>query len=234
MSLRRYYEDPHENATSVGCSEKPIIDVVIQMLEDYAGQYSNLIDVGCGANLDYNLPSIKRGVEVTGVDFSYNFLRLAPRQPNLFLIQSDAEELGVASGLFDAAVCSESAEHIPDDYKVVSEIARVLKPNGLLFFTVPNIHNAYYLLERLKGHKITVDFFDHGHLREYTRAMVNKLIKPHFEILQFYPVPFQWSGKVGGKIDWLISKHIFTIFSKSVALVARKKPEHQGNSVSNS
>lgn len=224
MSLRRFYEDPYENATKASCSEEPVINAVIKMLSDYAGQYRTLLDVGCGANLTYDLSAAERGVSVVGVDFAYNFLRLAPSSTRGALVQADVEQLPLVDQCFDAAVCSEVAEHVPDDNAVVREIARVLRPNGLLFFTVPNLQSAYYVMNRLKGRGVAGDFFDHGHLREYTRATANKLVSPHFAIEKYYSVGFGWSGLIGGPIDALIALGPARMFSKSIAIVARKSP----------
>jgi SAM-dependent methyltransferase len=42
-----------------------------------------------------------------------------------------------ATGSFDVVIASEILEHIPDDNAAMSEIARVLRPNGLAAVTVP-------------------------------------------------------------------------------------------------
>jgi SAM-dependent methyltransferase len=38
---------------------------------------------------------------------------------------------------FDAAICSEVLEHVPDDVAVLREVARVMKPGGRLIVSVP-------------------------------------------------------------------------------------------------
>lgn len=226
MTLRRFYEDPHEGATEVSCSEEPVISAVTKMLSDYADHYDNLIDVGCGANLTYDLPAAERGVKVLGVDFSYNFLRLAPRDDRISLVQADVEQLPFADQSFDAAVCSEVAEHVPDDKAVVREIARVLRPNGLLFFTVPNLGSAHHLINRLKGRDVALNFLENGHLREYTKGMASRLVSPYFAIEKYYSVQFGWSGLIGSPIDTVITLAPGQRFSKSIAIVARKNPAH--------
>jgi SAM-dependent methyltransferase len=45
--------------------------------------------------------------------------------------------LPFAAGSFDAALCTEVLEHVPDDRALLAELARVLKPGGVLVVTVP-------------------------------------------------------------------------------------------------
>ena len=47
----------------------------------------------------------------------------------------------------DCAICAEVLEHCSEPEKVIKEIYRVLKPSGVLFFTVPFIwplHEVHY------------------------------------------------------------------------------------------
>lgn len=46
---------------------------------------------------------------------------------------------------FDAVLCTEVLEHVPDPVRVLCELNRVLKPGGQVFVTVPQsweIHEA--------------------------------------------------------------------------------------------
>jgi SAM-dependent methyltransferase len=49
----------------------------------------------------------------------------------------DLTDLPVADGTFDLVLCSHVFEHIPDDAKAMSEIARILRPGGALILQVP-------------------------------------------------------------------------------------------------
>ena len=52
-------------------------------------------------------------------------------------VQGDALRLPFADGSFDRVVASEVLEHIPDDRSAIAELARVLRPGGVMAVTVP-------------------------------------------------------------------------------------------------
>lgn len=52
-------------------------------------------------------------------------------------IASDITSIPVPADSFDAVLCSEVLEHVPDPLAAVREFARVLKPGGTLILTVP-------------------------------------------------------------------------------------------------
>ncbi|HSX17901.1 MAG TPA: methyltransferase domain-containing protein [Candidatus Saccharimonadales bacterium] len=52
-------------------------------------------------------------------------------------IVSDITDIPVKNTSFDAILCSEVFEHIPDPPAAIKELARILKPGGRLIFTAP-------------------------------------------------------------------------------------------------
>jgi ubiquinone/menaquinone biosynthesis C-methylase UbiE len=182
---------------------------------------TSILDLGCGANLDYDRVLAGTGKRPICADFAMNFLRLAPKDVRMPLVQADATLLPFGDSSFDGVICSETIEHIPSDDGVISEIARVIRPRGVLLITVPNLWNASRLLEMVKQRDFTVRMMT-GHLREYTPGHLRCLLRPYFTVEEWPPVTFGWTGKVGGPIDWLVRVGILKRLSKSVAFAARR------------
>ena len=222
---RAFYESQGEEARRTGkkisCSEPTITQVVLRMASDHLREFQTVLDIGCGLNLTYDLQLAEWGKQVTGVEFARSFLAMAPEDPRISLIQADATRLPFASSAFDAVVCSETAEHIPDDLAVISEAHRVLKPGGLLFFTVPNLWNASRILQLIRHRNLTLSLMP-GHLREYTSHSVRRLLGNYFRLEKTYPVGFGWTGPVGSHIETLIKWRLLGPLCKSFALTARR------------
>lgn len=72
----------------------------------------------------------------------------------------DVEQLTYADGAFDVVTSTEVLEHVPDDRRAFGELHRVLRPGGLLLFTVP-LMDAPDTIERARLDNGTV-----VHLRE--------------------------------------------------------------------
>ncbi len=60
---------------------------------------------------------------------------------------SDITRIPAPDASFDAILCSEVLEHVPEPTHALTEFARLLKPNGILILTAPfssNVHFAPY------------------------------------------------------------------------------------------
>jgi SAM-dependent methyltransferase len=224
--IRAFYEaQGHsflESGALIRCSEATVTQAVIKLILPYVSTLRRVIDVGCGSNLDYDIVLAEHGVSVMGVDFSRSFLELAPRHPRIELRWADATNLPFEPGEFDGAICSETAEHVPDDRAVITEIARVLRPGGLLVFTVPILWSLGRLREMLRKRSLRIEMME-GHLREYTRAQALAVLRPHFEVERILPVPFGWKGPLGTPLDLLVRSGLLSRGSKSFAALARRR-----------
>lgn len=205
------------------CSSDSIIKAVIMMARHNSHRFKNILDVGCGADPSYTREIAAMGKQVHGLDYTFNFLRLAqPRSGDMRLVQADATQMPYRDSVFDAAICSETAEHVPDDLGLMREIARVLKPGGLLFFTVPNLWNANRIVSMIKARDFTVRLVEH-HIREYSPQQVRRLLSPWFTIERHYAVGFGWEGPRGRTLDRMVTVGLLRRFSSSIAVVARKR-----------
>ena len=192
------------------------------MARERLAEFHTVLDVGCGANLDYDMAIAVAGKTVHAIDFALNFLRLAPKEhPNVFLAQASALNLPFRNATFDAVICSETLEHIQDDRTVIAEIARVLKTNGNLFITVPNLWNASRIIQMIKEWNFRIELME-GHVREYSPRQLKRLLSDWFTVERYVPVGFGWSGRFGGPIESLIKCGLLRRFSGCVAFAARR------------
>jgi len=81
----------------------------------------------------------KRGqFDIGQYDLSVVYANCSPlRHPD---VQADAAHLPLSAERFDAAICSELLEHVPEPMAVVEEIYRVLKPGGVVLICVPFLY----------------------------------------------------------------------------------------------
>jgi SAM-dependent methyltransferase len=100
-----------------------------------------VLEVGCGegANLT-NLGSRLEGAVVFAIDFSISKAAFVAG-PGVRAACADATELPFRSGAFDAVLVRDLLHHVPDRGRVLSEVARVLKPGGRLTLIEPNGRN---------------------------------------------------------------------------------------------
>jgi SAM-dependent methyltransferase len=110
----------------------------------------NVLDVGCAGTLfPFYLAWVLPEARVVGIDSSENLdlaprelLALAGQQPEasrVRLIPADAREMPFPEHSFDAVSAISVLEHIRDggDTAAIREMARVVRPGGLIAFSVP-------------------------------------------------------------------------------------------------
>ena len=128
-----------------------------------AGAGARYIDVGCG--LGHSTDIMRRFVpgDWTGLEFWPEAKAMAIKAfPDIDVCVSLDFNLRPVCGTFDGVVCSEVLEHVPDDVALVKGLLDITA--GTLCLTTPN-------------RKVN----DPGHLRVYTRAMLEALF-PEAEI----------------------------------------------------
>lgn len=101
---------------------------------------AKFLDCGCGAGA-YVLALIDTlGLDAYGIEYSEVKVQKAWSEPRLRnrITQGDLEAINSPSESWDCAMLNEVLEHVPDQYKVLSEVRRVLRPSGILFVFSPN------------------------------------------------------------------------------------------------
>lgn len=105
-------------------------------------QGKDVLDLGCAGGFMAEALA-EKGANVTGIDPAADAIEAARAHADQgdLAIRYDVgvgEDLPYADGSFDAVVCVDVLEHVKDLAQVVREIARVLRPGGLLLFDTIN------------------------------------------------------------------------------------------------
>ena len=123
--------------------ELPIVEDELALLNDWVGfDHQNIIELGCGAaKLSRDLLKRHPGCRVTGleVDSVQHEKNLQNPQEGLTFIAAGAQEIPFPDATFDLAIMLKSLHHVPVELMrpALAEIARVVRPGGLLYVSEP-------------------------------------------------------------------------------------------------
>jgi glycosyltransferase involved in cell wall biosynthesis/ubiquinone/menaquinone biosynthesis C-methylase UbiE len=112
---------------------------------------SSVLDLGCGTG-EIAAAIDEMGYQVTACDFAEDMLAVARSSRsgtavNWVGLEPTWEILPFEDASFDAVVASSVFEYLDDVPRVARELARVLRPEGVLLLTVPNPCNSVRKLE---------------------------------------------------------------------------------------
>jgi SAM-dependent methyltransferase len=105
---------------------------------------------------------------------------------NLRATEADLQQLSFGDSTFDKVVCVSTIEHVVDDKKAISEMARVTKPGGLILITTEQDHTSKDYSES-----------DGSYYRLYTNQQFVDLIQhPLLETVKVEEENPGWRGNV--------------------------------------
>jgi len=144
-----------------------------------------VLDAGCGAGRHVCEAFRIKGVDVVGIDLNWEDLcktattlylmhtQNGGGQGRCLISRADVARLPFRDGAFDAVICSEVLEHVPDSHKAVRELVRVLKPGGELVVSVPRYLPEWICWALSEAYHSEPG----GHIRIYRRRELQTLLE---------------------------------------------------------
>lgn len=180
------------------------------------------LDAGCGYGA-FSAAAMLRGAAVVSVDIGQRLVALTMARARCRGLVTDACHLAVRDGSFELVISSEMLEHTPTPWLAVRELARVLRPGGLLVLTTPNrawqrIVRAASAL-RLRPFRGLENFVAWDDI-EASCAAAGLEVLTHFG---FHPWPFQLGFTAAAtKVEKRLARGRAGRLMVNQALVARK------------
>ncbi len=119
-------------------------------IEELIPMNSSFLDIGCGKGYSMSLAIQNRDCHATGIDPLPDYAGVAPELKGLkrtYTIEKGfCENLPFENESFDVVYSSHMLEHTSDYHKSLSEMQRVLKPDGVMIMGVPTATMAFLRL----------------------------------------------------------------------------------------
>ncbi|MBI9040855.1 MAG: class I SAM-dependent methyltransferase [Lutibacter sp.] len=193
--LDSYYES--SEYISHTDSKKSIIDKVYQIVKKYTlnkklklinsfnTETKNLLDVGCGTG-DFLATCNSNGWNVVGVEPNQSAKNLARQKisssskihQNIFEIKLER---------FDVITLWHVLEHVPDLEEYISQLQKLLKPNGVLVVAVPN----YKSFDAIHYKQFWAAYDVPRHLWHFSKKSIQLLFSKHkMRVSKILPMKF--------------------------------------------
>jgi len=208
--------DDYWEKYSISKAEKWLIlerDLIINSyLDRINSSKKEVMEVGCGYGSNIRLIKERRDdVECYALDNSGVAVELIKREiPDAFL--SDCRETSFLNEKFELIYSAGLMEHFRDEEPFLTEMRRILKPDGYLITFVPARYSLWKLYQLLH-----FGMWKHGYEKSYTYSSLKSLfVNNGFRVLKIVGIdPFSINGVIMKLSNRTFSPFIKRSFSKS-------------------
>lgn len=170
-----------------------------------------LLDIGCAFGFFLELAR-DNGWKVQGLEISEYAYTYAKNVLKLPVMNKTLEKAKFKSSSFDVVTIFDVIEHLPDPKSTLKEIRRVLKPNGLVVITTPNIGSITAKIlwknwEEVRRVREHIYFFSKNTLKKILESL-------GFEVLKTESAGRFFSVKMAVERGKLYNRNIFILIGK--------------------
>ncbi|TET42815.1 MAG: class I SAM-dependent methyltransferase [Dehalococcoidia bacterium] len=132
---------------------------------------TTLLDIGCGEGF-FLFNASKAGYTTKGIEISQDAAEYAGREFGLDVEAKPFEELQFPDNYFDVVTLWQVLEHVPYPLIVLKEVHRILKPEGLLATSTPDIESILAKILRRKWWNLR-----RLHINQFTAKTLTDMLK---------------------------------------------------------
>jgi len=225
---------------------RKVISILHDYLRDEQTCHMKLLDVGCSTGIQTGIISEHFG-ETIGIDIDENAVLFAQQNfqnEKVRFLTADNMNIPFEAECFDLVICTHVYEHVPDPERLMREIYRVLKPEGICYFAAGNKYNMdiiepHYRLAFLswlpksianryvrlagKAKKYYENLYPLSKLRSLTSSFltIDYTVKVLQNPEQFYATDMIKNGTVKYKIALFASKYLYTFIPTYIWLLRK-------------
>ena len=218
-----------------------IAGFVAEVCRNFSGTRPRILDVGCGTGA--NLQMLDEFGDAEGVDVSTDALEFCRTRGLAKVKQGAAESLPFADASFDLVTGLDVVEHLDDDIAGLSEMRRVLRPDGRAVLFVPAFmflwgvqddisnHRRRYTLpalkQKLRDAGLTIERASYANITFFMPILVGRVLmrltglRPASENNINIGALNGLLGRILGAESWWL-RHMKFPFGVSIICVARK------------
>jgi len=169
--LRRYYEAYHHRLAERFDRRRE--QQRLRAIKRFRSS-GRLLDVGAGRGYFVKAALAEGSFRAEGVELSQSACRWAKKHLGLKLMPGEFLSLKLKSKTYQVISLHSTLEHFPDPGRVLRRAVSLLKPGGLLVFSVPNLDSFEYFLSRHSPYPYTGFILEH--LNYFNHRLVGKLL----------------------------------------------------------
>ncbi|MCK9615620.1 MAG: class I SAM-dependent methyltransferase [Candidatus Omnitrophica bacterium] len=191
----------------------------------------HVLDVGCGTGAFGK--SLKEGgiEEVIGIEKNTEAAEIAKKNIDKVII-ADIESfpLELNKNYFDVIILADVLEHLQDPWIILNKIKPLLKDDGFLFISIPNVrYYRVWLSLVVKGEFKYADsgILDIGHLRFFTFRTIKQYLKnANFKIIK---IKRNFSGHISWFFNAILANIFADFFTRQYIFLARQERNDEIN-----
>jgi 2-polyprenyl-3-methyl-5-hydroxy-6-metoxy-1,4-benzoquinol methylase len=208
----------------------PKIGERVEIASRFVPTCENLLDIGCGDGALKHF-IYHRVKNIFGIDNSeLSLIKSKEIYKKVTLLDLNTQDIPYNDNFFDCVTCLDVIEHILDPVLLLNRIYRILKPNGVLIISTPNIRftdHIYKLIFNGIFPKTSIDtnLYDGGHIHFFTyKDLIDMLIKSKYRMISEEGIINKnkrgWKGRI---LEFMFKKKLMNEFrSQGILLVVQK------------